>query len=114
MLKKESETVMAWIEAVNAGNLPALMALSDEGIEIVGPQGSAQGHEILKLWLERAGLRLKPGTRYGCGSQLLLLCEGVWLDALTGESRGQADLALAFELRDGKVLKCLRYDALKA
>src|SRR3712207_7719526 len=54
------ETVRAWHEAVNRGDVDALLALSDDEIEIGGPRGSARGSAVLRDWLERAGIRLEP------------------------------------------------------
>ena len=51
--------VQAWQDAANTQNVDRLIALSDPNIEIVGPRGSGYGHQLLREWLGRAGLRLE-------------------------------------------------------
>ena len=60
----------AWQEAVNAQDEALLLLLSHPDIKIVGPRGTAQGHEVLAAWLGRAGLYLETRRVFGCFSGL--------------------------------------------
>ena len=49
--------VQAWQDAANSQNIDRLIELSDPNIEVVGPRGLGYGHQLLRNWLGRAGLR---------------------------------------------------------
>jgi ketosteroid isomerase-like protein len=50
MTTSEIATVLAWHDALNAGDMETLMALSSDDIEIGDAHGAAQGHEALRRW----------------------------------------------------------------
>lgn len=50
MTTSEIATVLAWHDALNAGDLDTLIALSSDDIEIGDAHGAAQGHEALRGW----------------------------------------------------------------
>lgn len=104
-------TVQSWQEAVNARDAEALAELSDADIEIVGPRGSAYGHEILRDWLSRAGLSLTTTRVFARGNAVVLAQRGVWRSA-DNEIIGEADVASAFRVENQKVAKVARYDTL--
>jgi hypothetical protein len=105
---------LAWQEAANAQNVERLLALSDPAIEIVGPRGGASGHEVLRQWLARAGLRLTTRRIFARASVVVLAQHGVWHDATTGAALGEAEVASLARVGDGRVTHLARYDQLDA
>lgn len=56
------ETVRVWHEAVNAGDIEAAVACCHPEVEVGGPRGSGHGHDLMRGWLTRSGIRLEPQT----------------------------------------------------
>jgi len=50
MTTSEIATVLAWHDALNAGDIETLVTLSSDDIEIGDAHGAAQGHEALRKW----------------------------------------------------------------
>lgn len=105
-------TAMAWQEAANRQDTGAVLARSAAAIRIVGPRGEAQGHDVLRAWLERAGLTLTTRSLYARGGTVVAEQRGVWRSAETGAITGEADLATCFQVADGQVTHLARYDRL--
>lgn len=114
MTQPESAVTVAqaWQAAVNAQDRVRLLELSHPGIEIVGPRGVAQGHDVLLAWLERAGLTLETRRVFAGQSSVVLAQHGVWRSPETGERQGEADVASSFRIREGQVAELARYDTL--
>ena len=104
--------VESWQSAVNARDLEQLAALSAHDVEIIGPRGSGRGHDLLRLWVARAGFTAVP-LRWFCGAAGVVVVEqrGRWHlpDALTANER---IVASAFTVRAGRVSRFQRFDAL--
>jgi hypothetical protein len=105
-------TVLAWQEAANRQDAAAVLACSAPDIRIVGPRGEAQGHEVLRAWLERAGLTLTTRRLYVHGATVVAEQRGVWRSPTTGAIIGEADVATWFEIAGGRVAFLARYDRL--
>ena len=105
-------TATAWQEAVNAQDETLLLQLSHPDIELVGPRGTAQGHEILVTWLERAGLTLETRRVFAKGDAVVFSQYGVWRSLEAGELQGEAEVASSFLVQDGQVTEIARYDTL--
>lgn len=58
MKMSDAETVVAWHDALNAGDVERLVALSHEDVEMGGPRGPARGQIVLREWVARSGIRL--------------------------------------------------------
>jgi hypothetical protein len=58
--RSAEETVQAWHDAVNSGDVEAAVALCDPSVAVGGPQGTGHGHELMRAWLRRSGIRLEP------------------------------------------------------
>jgi hypothetical protein len=54
------ETVQAWHSAVNAKEVEAAVALCSPEVAVGGPKGTGHGHDIMRAWLRRSGIRLEP------------------------------------------------------
>src|SRR5215207_10043597 len=81
MKRDRLEIVRAWHEAVNRGDADALLALSDEDIEVGGPRGSARGSAVLRNWLGRAGIQLEPRRWFASPSELVVEQVATWQSA---------------------------------
>ncbi|MBY9074869.1 nuclear transport factor 2 family protein [Nocardioides sp. WL0053] len=49
-----------WHDAVNAGDVDAAVACCTEDVAIAGPRGIGHGHDLVRGWLTRSGIRLEP------------------------------------------------------
>lgn len=101
-----------WIDAANQQHVPALLALSDAQIEIVGPRGSAYGHAVLADWVKRAGVRFTTLRTFAKAHQVVVMHHGVWQSTESGEIIGEADVATAFRVHAQRVSRVARYDLL--
>ncbi len=102
----------AWQAAANSQNVDRLLALSDPNIEIAGPRGSGYGHQLLREWLNRAGLRLETTHVFTRGDAVVLDQHGLWHSLETGAVIGERDLASRFRVDREKVVQFARYDSL--
>lgn len=106
------EIVRAWHEAVNRGDADALVALSDENIEVGGPRGLARGHAILRDWLDRAGIQLAPQRWFASSAELVVEQVATWRgpdDAVTDPQL----IASSFRVENGRVTRAVRYGSLE-
>ena len=106
--------VQAWQEAANGQNIDRLLELSDPNIEMVGPRGSSFGHQLLRDWLARAGLKLQTLGTFVDGNTVVVEQHGVWRSLETGEVTGEKILASVFQVDDRHIIRFARYDNLNA
>lgn len=104
--------VRAWQEAANRRNAGEVLARSAADIRIVGPRGVAQGHAVLRAWLEQAGLTLTTRSLYARSHNVVADQRGVWHSPESGTITGEADVATWFQVAGGKVSCLARYDRL--
>jgi hypothetical protein len=104
--------VQQWQGAANRQDIPLLLALSDPEIELVGPRGVAHGHAALAEWAQRAGAQLMTWRIFARGDRAAAAQHGMWRSPETGEAAGEADVATSFLVREGRVIRVARYDAL--
>ena len=112
MISSSLETVLAWVDAVNANEVETAIAKAAPDVAIVGPRGTSHGREVLRTWLEHAGAKFFTRAAYAGGDSAVLAQHGVWRDASSGAVRGEADVATRFRLAAGLVTEIQRYDDL--
>jgi hypothetical protein len=112
MKRDQFEVVRAWHEAVNRSDVDALVALSDDDIEIGGPRGSARGSAVLRDWLGRAGIRLEPRRWFASPSELVVEQEAVWRGP-DGAITDPQVIASSFTVQNGLVMRAIRYGSLE-
>jgi len=105
----EEAVVREWHAALNVGDVERLVALSTEDVEVGGPRGSSRGRDVLRQWFSRAGIQLLPGSLVQRESTVVVEQNAAWRSSATGELTGQQTVATAFEVRDGRVAKAVRY-----
>ncbi|MDQ3361562.1 MAG: nuclear transport factor 2 family protein [Actinomycetota bacterium] len=113
MTGPEVEAVLAWHEALNAGDAERLAALSHPEVEVGGPRGSARGRQVLEDWVGRANVRLEPLRSFQNGRTVVVEEAATWRDARTGETTGEATVATIFALDGGLVAGIVRHDGLE-
>ena len=106
------DVVQSWQEAANSQDADRLIELSAPDIEVVGPRGSAHGHQILRDWLARAGVGLRPLRAFARGEAVVVAQHGVWRAAETGEVVGEQAVASSFRVAGGRVVRVARFDSL--
>lgn len=109
-----TDTVLAWLDAVNAGDTEAALDRTAPDVAIVGPRGTGRGREVLRAWLGHAGATFATRAVYAGGEAVVVAQRGVWRDAVSGAVRGEADVATRFRVVDGQVAEMQRYDDLAA
>ncbi len=64
MTTSEMATVLAWHDALNAGDTDTLLALSSDDIEVGDAHGAAQGHAALQEWATAHPRHAEVGRMY--------------------------------------------------
>jgi ketosteroid isomerase-like protein len=105
----EIQTVIAWHDALNAGDAERLLALSHPNVEVGGPRGRARGTQILREWVGRADIRLEPGRSFGEAGTVVVEQGAEWQSADPGNVQSVASV---FVVSDGLVTSVVRYSDL--
>lgn len=103
--------VRAWVAAVNAQDVPAVMARSTRDIAISGPRGTARGQPALRDWVERTGLQMSIARAFVREGHVVLLHHAVWRDR-QGLAIAEATIANRFEVSGDRISAVARYDGL--
>jgi hypothetical protein len=107
------EVVQQWQDAANQQNVPILLELSDRAIELVGPRGVAQGHQVLADWVQRAGAQFTTLRVFAHAERVVVVQHGEWHSPETREVIGQAEVATSFYLDQHRVKRVARFDSLE-
>ncbi len=106
--------VQAWQDAASSGDVGRLLELSDPGIEVVGPRGSGYRHQLLRDWLDRAGLSLETLRAFARDDVVVVAQRAVWRSVETGEVTGEREIASSFRVDGQRVAQFSRYDDLES
>ena len=110
----EVDVVLAWHEALNAGDPEALAALTDEAVEVGGPRGTGHGVALVREWVERAGVWLYPKRVFHRGDVVVVEEAARWRDPTTGEWGEPSVVASSFLVGGGRVRRVVRFAKLAA
>lgn len=58
-MENNIEIADQWTKKVNERDIKGVLEVSDPHIELVGPRGMAEGHDILEQWIKESGVKLK-------------------------------------------------------
>jgi ketosteroid isomerase-like protein len=107
--------VHAFERAVNAGHADQVVALATPDVEVGGPRGRGHGTELLREWVERAGIRLRTRRVFERGGVIVTEQVAHWggADGDEGEPAEQHIVATEFVVRDGRIASVVRYDDLE-
>lgn len=103
MSTSEIATVLAWHDALAAGDLDTLEQLSSDDIEVADADGAGQGHQALRRWAASA--------EASTGIDRMYVHEGVVVAQLTPAGSGAAR-AVAFRVVHDHVTAVFRHDDL--
>jgi hypothetical protein len=102
----EVEAVLAWHEALNAGDTDRMVALCSDDVEVGGPRGSGQGHQLLREWFARAGISLAAERLYHQPGCVVAEQRAVWPETKP------AIVATVFSVDGGRIASIVRHDGL--
>ena len=102
----EVQSVVAWHEALNSGDVERLIRLSHPDIEVAGPRGTGHDVRILREWVERANVRLEPGRTFHEAETVVVEQGAEWQ---TAEPGGTQTVASVFTVREDLVTSVVRY-----
>jgi ketosteroid isomerase-like protein len=106
--------VLAWHEALNAGEVERLLALSSDDVEVGGPRGAGRGSQLLRDWVARANIQLEPGQAFQRGETVVVEERARWRSAESGELSEPQTVASVFLVRDERVASVVRHPDLSA
>lgn len=98
------DTVRAWHEALNAGDVDRLVALSHPDIEVGGPRGSGYGHQRLRDWFGHAGVKLQFNRAYVRDATVVVEQLAAWPDS------DPVAVSSVFHVAEHLVTSVARYD----
>jgi ketosteroid isomerase-like protein len=105
----ELRVVEAWHEALNAGEVDHLVELSHPEVEVGGPRGTGRGAQLLREWVDRANIRLKPRRVFQHADTVVVEQWAQWRSTDTGQVIGSQTVGSVFVVRDGQVTRVVRY-----
>ena len=117
------QTVQAWHDAVNAQDIETAVALCSPDVVVRGPKGTGHGHELMRAWLTRSGIRLDPQHPLReVDGRLLVHEQAQWTTTEAAPAPAPTDQPVdtwvLFTAADGLVTSVSRYeteeDALRA
>lgn len=106
--------VVAWHEALNAGDVDRLLSLSSDDVEVGGPRGAGRGAGLLQEWVARAGIRIEPGRVFQRDGTVVVEQSARWPSAESGQIGDAQAVASVFRVGDGVVTSVIRYPDLVA
>lgn len=109
-----ADTVHPWLAALNSANAEALLALSAPDIALIGPRGTASGHDALRTWLQHAGASFTTLATYARGGAVVVAQRGVWRGPDTGYVESAVEVATRFRVTAGRVTELQRYEEVDA
>jgi len=105
----EIQTVIAWHEALNSGDVERLVGLSHPDVEVGGPRGTGHGVQILREWVDRANIHLDLGRIFRDGDTVVVEQAAAWTST---ESSSRQTVTSVFSVHDGLVMSVVRYPGL--
>lgn len=96
-----------WTSKVNERDIKGVLEVSDPHIELVGPRGVAEGHDILERWIKDSGIKMETQGYYAKGNEVICVQKATWEN-----QNGHVTIYTFMEIRNGKVHRLGRYDTL--
>ncbi|WP_292975533.1 nuclear transport factor 2 family protein [Mycobacterium sp.] len=108
MTTSEMATVLAWHDALNAGDIDTLLSLSSDDIEVGDSHGAAQGHAALREWLTANPRSIEVGR--------LFVHDGVVVveQKISGPGESGSEAASAFRVVHDHITSAFRHQDLAA
>lgn len=96
-----------WTTKVNQKDIKGVLEVSDPHIELIGPRGAAEGHDILRQWIHESGIQMETQGYYAKGDEVICVQEATWED-----QNGHVTIYTFMEIKNGKVHRLGRYETL--
>jgi hypothetical protein len=108
MTTSEIATVLAWHDALNAGDVDTLLSLSSDDVEVGDARGAAQGHAALREWATGHPPHAEVGRMF--------VHDGVVVveQKIGGPGESSSTIASAFRVVHDHVTSVFRHDDLTA
>jgi hypothetical protein len=100
--------VEAFERAVNAGDADQVVALATPDVEVGGPRGRGHGTELLREWVERAGIHLRTRRIFQRDGVIVAEQAARW----GGEGGEEHIVATELIVRGGHIAAVIRHDDL--
>ena len=103
----------AWHDAVNAGDVEGAGGWCSEDVAVQGPRGVGHGHDLVRSWLQRSGIRLEPQEEFVLSDGRFVVREVArWTaaDAPAGAPLEPRETWCVFRVGDGKVTHIARFE----
>lgn len=109
------DVVSRWHDAVNAGDIEAVLVLCTEDVTVGGPRGDGHGHDLMRAWLQRSGITLEPQEELVERDGRVVVHERAqWrttADApVQAPTETPADTWVVFEVQESRVSAVRRYE----
>lgn len=103
--------VMDWLHAANRADADTAVALVDADVEVTGARGTARGQNLVREWLGRAHLSMKPERFFQREGEIVAAVLAEWHDAPGGNVTQTAATHFRFSVNaDGKITRIIRED----
>ncbi|MDQ0429859.1 hypothetical protein QOZ98_002687 [Planomicrobium stackebrandtii] len=96
-----------WTTGVNERDIKGVLKVSDPHIELIGPRGIAEGHDILQQWIKESGIKMETQDYYAKGNEVVCVQKATWEN-----QNGHVTIYTFMDIRNGKVHRLGRYDTL--
>jgi SnoaL-like domain len=102
-----------WHQAVSAKDVNRVLSLCTPDVELHGPSGTGSGHDLVRDWLSRSGIRLRLRSLTSWHGTFLAEQEATWPLAAGQPAAPAVACVTVFGVRDGKVSSVARYDTVE-
>lgn len=109
----DTAALAAWHDAVNAGDVEAAVACCRDDVAVQGPRGVGHGHDLVRGWLRRSGIRLTPQedlARRDGRFVVRELAHWTTADAPEAAPKEPTETWCVFTVDDGKVTSIARFE----
>ncbi len=105
----------AWHSAVNDGDIATAVGWCAEDVAVQGPRGIGHGHDVMRSWLTRSGIKLQPQGEFAEVDGRVVVAElARWTvaDAPPGAPSGDpVETWCAYTVADGLITSVARYES---
>lgn len=109
-MKDTADVIKKWTDALNSGDVNALVEASESDIAIAGPRGTAKGVEVLREWYAHTHLTFDVEELLVHGKQAISLGIAHWHND-EGSETGSANTAFLMKVSsNGRIAELSRHD----
>ncbi len=112
-MNDSAQVLKQWHDAVNAADIEGALARCDENVAVQGPRGVGHGHDLMRGWLTRSGIRLEPQEDLvEAGGRFVVREVARWTtaNAPDGAPLEPTETWCVFTVVDGKLASVARFE----